>query len=130
MLTQITREPLFVIGARITTRLGIGVVRSHRKLKQDPRVLLYEVQLDSESCIRTWTEDELIGANPGIRQRLGMPFTARFVTGESVSTPQGEGIVRNLVRFNDVPHAIVQFVGTQRTATLPCADLSPPLQAA
>lgn len=121
---------LFATGARITTPLGAAMVRSSRALKARPELRLYEVQLDNETCIRTFTEDELIASTSRTATVTPLPFRARYVTGESVSTPAGDGIIRNLLNFSGIPHAIVQFIGTQQTQTFPCAELSPPLEAA
>lgn len=122
--------PLYAIGATITTPLGAGVVRSRRLSRFNPGTILYEVQLDSESCVRTWTEAELASA-PRLA-RAPVPRTVRhFVPGEAVSTPDGEGIIRNLLRDGlGFPMALVQLVGTEQTREVPCADLAPPLEAA
>lgn len=127
------REPLFANNARIHTPLGIGVVRSSRPLRANPNLILYEVQLDRDSCIRTWTEAELTIALPDTPPPPIEPRTVyHFVPGETVSTLEGEGIIRNLLReaVSGIPHALVQLIGTTRTIEVPCSDLGPPLEPA
>lgn len=125
-------SPLYPTGTRITTPLGVGIVRSHRASRAEPGVTLFEVQLDHESCIRTWAESELTAGSPVV-SRLPTKATRvrHWVPGEAVSTLDGEGIIRNLVRdLGGAPHALVQLIGTTRSITVPCTDLSPPLEAA
>lgn len=124
--------PLYPSGTRITTPLGVGIVRSHRASRAQPGVTLFEVQLDHESCIRTWTEAELLVNGPIVGKPSGKTARVRhWVPGEAVSTFDGEGIIRNLVRdLGGAPHALVQLIGTTRSITVPCTDLSPPLEAA
>lgn len=120
--------PLYPTGTRITTPLGSGTVRSFRNSRHQSGVRLVEVQLDRESCIRTWTEGELALAGNIAHLRTAPP---RFTPGEAVSTLAGEGVIRNLMRdLAGVPHALVQLIGTNRSIEVPCAELSPPLEAA
>ncbi len=127
------RNPLFAVNAPINTPLGPGVIRSSRASRFAPAQTIYEVQLDNESTIRTWSELELgAAANtaPATR-RPKPPVVCHFVPGESVSTIEGEGVIRNLLRdISGTPHALVQLVGTTRSIEVPCRDLGPPLEAA
>jgi hypothetical protein len=122
---------LYAPGARITTVLGIGVIQSSRRSLFQADTFLYEVQLDHETCIRTFSEHEL-AAIPNVQPLRRRPHVVHhYVPGEAISTPEGEGIIRNLVRdVAGVQHAIVQLIGTTRDITVPCSDLSPPLEAA
>ena len=127
------RQPLFANNATIFTPLGRGVVRGSRASRYDEDQIIYEVQLDRESVIRTWTEVELSSAaNLGPLFPNGAPHNGcHFVPGESVSTLEGEGIIRNLLRdITGAPHALVQLIGTTRSIEVPCSDLGPPLEAA
>jgi hypothetical protein len=126
------RVPLFPLNAQIYTPLGIGIIRSSRASRYAPAETIYEVQLDHETIIRTWSERELVAtAQTPTKHQVKPPGECRFAPGESVSTIEGEGVVRNLLRdIAGVPHALVQLIGTTRSIEVPCRDLGPPLEAA
>lgn len=127
------RNQAYAVGVRIMTPHGVGIIRTSRRSRFQPEVRLYEVQLDSESAIRTFSELELdrTNGNPTLPPRVPH-LVHHYVPGESVSTCEGEGIIHNLIRdtVSGMPHAIVQLIGTTRNITVPCTDLNPPLEAA